>query len=523
MSTQNNNQPKRGRDSFLSRSLRFSFSTVISRLLGLVREQVFSHFFGAGAAVDSFYAAFRIPNLLREFFAEGALSAAYVPVFAQKLKDEGKQRAFLLTSTVLSVLLVILGIITILGIVFAPYLVRIIAAGFADTPGQFELTTALTRIMFPFLIFVAMAAAVMGTLNCFGKFGLPALAPVGFNIGLIVAGLFFRDYFDPPIIAMAWGAMFGGVLQLLIQLPQLYMIGFRYKFVFSFVDSSVRQIVRLMGPAAIGVAAAQVNIVVGTLLASFLQEGSISYLNYAFRLMHLPLGVFGVAVATVSLPELSSLAAEGKRDELLARYIRSSKIQLTFLLPSALALIVAARPICALIYQHGKFEWIDSVNAGMALQAYAVGLIFFGLVRLSAQVFYAYKNTATPVRIAALSMVLNIVLMLLLMRPLGFVGLALAPGLAALFNFGMLSLTIRSKVQRPDYMSLFGHFVKVLIASALGAGTIYHVLNYFGDYGAYNGVIHTLYHLGVAFAGGMIVFVGIALVLGIFKRKKANL
>ncbi len=520
MSTQINTQPKRARDSFLKRSLRFSFSTVISRLLGLVREQVFSHYFGAGVVVDSFFAAFRIPNLLREFFAEGALSAAYVPVFAGKLKEEGKQKAFLLTSTVLSVLLVILGIVTVFGIIFAPYLVRIIAPGFSDTPGQVELTIRLARIMFPFLIFVAMAAAVMGTLNCFGKFGLPALAPVGFNIGLIVAGLFFRDYFDPPIVVMGWGAMVGGALQLLIQLPQLYKIGFRYKFVFSFADEAVRRIIRLMGPAALGVAAAQVNIVVGTLLASFLQTGSISYLNYAFRLMHLPLGVFGVAVATVSLPELSALAADGKKGELLSRYIRSSKMQLAFLLPSALALIVAARPICALIYQHGKFTWIDSVNAGMALQAYAAGLIFFGLVRLSAQVFYAYKNTATPVRIAAMSMVINIICMALLMKPLGFVGLALSPGIAALFNFSVLSFSIRKRIDRPDYSSLLVHFIKVLIAGVLGAGTIYLVLNYFGDYGVYNGVVYTLYHLGVAFVGGVIVFGGIGYLLGVFGRNR---
>lgn len=519
MSTQITQQPKSAKDGFLKRSLRFSTSTVISRLLGLVREQVFSHFFGAGAAVDAFYAAFRIPNLLREFFAEGALSAAYVPVFSQRLKDEGKQKAFLLTSTILSVLLVILGIITVLGIIFAPYLVRVIAAGFGDTPGQLELTAALTQIMFPFLIFVAMAAAVMGTLNCFGRFGLPALAPVGFNIGLIAAGLFFRKYFEPPIIAMAWGALVGGILQLVIQIPQLYAIGFRFRFVFSFADRSVRQIIRLMGPAALGVAAAQVNIVVGTLLASFLQTGSIAYLNYAFRLMHLPLGVFGVAVATVSLPELSSLAAESNKDELLSRYIKSCKMQLSFLVPSALFLIVAARPICALIYQHGKFAWIDSVNAGMALQAYAAGLIFFGLVRLSAQVFYAHKNTATPVRIAAMSMVVNIIMMLILMQRLGFIGLALAPGIAALFNFSALAFSIRRKVGSPEYSDLFSHFIKVLVAGALGAVVIYLILNYFGDYLIYAGVFETIYHLGVAFVAGVVVFGGVGLVLGVFKRK----
>jgi len=518
MSIQNNKYKSSSKDSFARKSFRFSISTVISRLLGLIREQIFSHFFGAGIAVDSFYAAFRIPNLLREFFAEGALSAAYVPVFSQKIKDDGKQKAFILTSTVLSVLLVILGAVTVLGIIAAPYLVRIIAPGFADTLGQFELTTKLTQIMFPFLIFVAGAAAVMGTLNCFGRFGMPALAPAGFNIGLIVAGLFFRDYFDPPITVMAWGALAGGILQLVFQLPQLYAIGFRFHFVFSFADKSVRQIIRLMGPAALGVAAVQVNIFVATLLASLLESGSISYLNYAFRLMHFPLGVFGVAVATVSLPELSALVAGGKKDEALSRYIRSSKMQILFLLPSAVFLIVAARPVCALIYQHGVFGWTDSINAARALQAYSAGLIFFGLVRLSAQVFYAHKNTATPVKISAMAVGVNVIVSLLLMKPLGLVGLALAPGVAALANFSMLAFNIRRKIGLPDYSSLIMHIAKTAIAACAGGVVSYLILQNFGMYSDYAGVFTTIYQLAVGVGAGLGVFGGLGLVMGLFRR-----
>jgi len=519
MSTQNNKY--KTKDSFFKKSLRFSVSTVISRLLGLVREQVFSYYFGAGAAVDSFYAAFRIPNLLREFFAEGALSAAYVPVFSQKLKADGKQKAFLLTSTVLSIMLVILGLITILGIILSPYLVKAIAAGFAKTPGQLELTASLTRIMFPFLIFVATAAAVMGTLNCFGKFGIPALAPVGFNIGLITAGLFFRKYFDPPIIVMAWGALAGGILQLVLQLPQLYKLGFRYKFVFSFADRSVRQIVRLMGPAALGVAAVQVNIFVGTLLASFLQTGSIAYLNYAFRLMHFPLGVFGVAVATVSLAELSAIAAEGKTDMVLSKYIRSCRMQTMFLLPSAMFLIIAARPVCALIYQHGLFNWTDSINAARALQAYSAGLVFYGLVRLSAQVFYAHKDTATPVKISAIAVGINIICCLLLMKPLGFVGLALAPGIAALANLLMLTFNIRRKIGKPEYGLLIAHILKTAAAATAGGAVSYMLLLRFDVYSSYNGVMATMYHLAVGLGAGIAVFGVIGFALGVFGRKKS--
>jgi putative peptidoglycan lipid II flippase len=509
---------KGSRDGFLRRMARFSGSTFISRILGLVREQVMSHFFGAGIAVDSFNAAFRIPNLLRDFFAEGALSVAYVPVFSEKLKKEGKEQAFLLTSTILTVLSVILGVISLIGILIAPWIVRIIAPGFSDSPGQMELTIAMTRIMFPFLAFVAGAAAIMGTLNCFGKFGLPALAPAGFNLASIVAGIFFRQYFDPPILVMAWGATTGGVVQMMMQVPQLYKLGFRFRIRFSFADSAVGKIIKLMGPAAIGVAAAQLNIIVGTLLASLQPTGSISYLSYAFRLMHFPLGVFGVAVAAVSLPELSAIAAEGKTELLFSKYIRSCRTQLLFLWPSALFLIVGARPICALIYQHGKFGWQDSINAAYALQAYSVGLIFFGLVRLAAQVFYAHKNTATPVRISMITVGINIIISLLLMKPLGFVGLALAPGISAAANFTMLTFNIRKKIGHPDYSQLYGVFAKATLAAGVGSAITYIILRYFRNYEYYGGLIHTIPQLAIAFITGIAIFAGLGYLLGIFRR-----
>ena len=506
-------------DSFIRRTLRFSFSTVISRLLGLVREQVFSHYFGAGAAVDSFNAAFRIPNLLRDFFAEGALSAAYVPVFSQKLKSEGLQKAFALTSSVFSLLLVLLGAISLIGMLLSPFLVRIIAPGFADTAGQAELTAAMTRIMFPFLLFVALAAAAMGTLNCFGRFGIPALAPAGFNLASIAAGLFFREYFDPPILVMAWGALIGGVLQLTMQMPQLFSLGFRFRFKIDLADPAVGSIVRLMGPAAIGVAAAQLNIVIGTMLASFLPEGSIAYMNYAFRLMHFPLGVFGVAVATVSLPKLSGDAAVGDRSELLKSYIRSCKIQSSMLLPSALFLIVAARPLCALIYQHGRFGWQDTVNAAAALQAYSFGLLFFGMVRLSAQVFYAFKDTATPVKVSALAVAVNVAASLILMRPLGFVGLALAPALAAQFNLGLLNFLIIRKIGRPDYPALTAHAAKCLAASLAGSAALYLILNEAGAYSGYKGISAAMQSLAPATAAFLLIYVGIGYLLKIFLRE----
>jgi len=267
------------------------------------------------------------------------------------------------------------------------------------------------------------------------------------------------------------------------------------------------------------VAAAQLNIVIGTMLASFLPEGSIAYMNYAFRLMHFPLGVFGVAVATVSLPKLSGDAAVGDRSELLKSYIRSCKIQSSMLLPSALFLIVAARPLCALIYQHGRFGWQDTVNAAAALQAYSFGLLFFGMVRLSAQVFYAFKDTATPVKVSALAVAVNVAASLILMRPLGFVGLALAPALAAQFNLGLLNFLIIRKIGRPDYPALTAHAAKCLAAALAGSAALYLILNEAGAYSGYKGISAAMQSLAPATAAFLLIYVGIGYLLKIFLRE----
>jgi putative peptidoglycan lipid II flippase len=273
-----------------------------------------------------------------------------------------------------------------------------------------------------------------------------------------------------------------------------------------------------MGPAALGVAAVQVNVVTATLLASFLPEGSIAYLNYAFRLMHLPFGVFGVAVATVSLPELSAMAAEGHKEKVLGRYLRSCRMQMLFLLPSALFLIVAARPICALIYQHGVFGWADSLNAAAALQAYSAGLIFLGLVRLSAQVFYAFKDTATPVKISAIAVAVNIVASLLLMSRFGFVGLALAPGIAALANFSLLAMQIIKKIGSPDYKGLLFHIFKIALAAAPGCLAAYLILHNSGlDVGFQGAYLTALYLVLAGLAAALISGVA-AFGLGLFKK-----
>lgn len=428
--------------------------------------------------MDAFVAAFRIPNLLRDLFAEGALSAAYVPVFTDRLKRDGTQRAFLVTSSIFSILLVVLGIIVVLGVALAPYYIRYYVSGF-DDPARLELTIKLTRIMFPFILLVAFAAVSMGTLNALGRFGIPALAPAMFNVIMIISALFASTYFDPPIIALGIGAVVGGAGQFIIQLPQLLKTGYRFRFRLKFKDEPVRKILRLILPAAMGVAAWQVNVVVATVIASFLAVGSISSLYYALRLVHFPLGVFGVALAAVSLPEISAQVSSDDIQGAGATQRYSSRMVIFLLMPSAAYLLGAAEAIVSLVYQRGSFYWADTVGVAMALRAYAIGLVFFGLVRVTAQLFYAFKDTTTPVKISFAAVGVNIILSLLLMKPLKFSGLALATSIAALMNFSLLYYYSGKKAPRPDRFGLAYYAFKVSAASVISGLISFGIVKFF--------------------------------------------
>jgi len=464
--------------SFLKKTGRFSGATIISRFLGLAREAAFAAVFGATGGMDAFVAAFRVPNLLRDLFAEGALSAAYVPVFTEKLKREGTQRAFQVTSAVFSISLAALGALVVLAIALAPYFIKYYVAGF-DDPGRIDLTVTLTRIMFPFILLIAFAAVTMGTLNSLGRFGIPALAPAAFNLIMIVSALYLTRLTDPPILALGIGAVAGGLGQFLIQLPQLLKCGFKFQFRLDFRDEAVRRIFKLMLPAAMGVAAWQVNVVVATIIASYLQVGSISNLYYALRLMHFPLGVFGVALAAVSLPELSSLVASNDSKGAGEAQRFSSKMVVFLLLPSAAYLIGASQAIVAAVYQRGSFNWQDTIGVAEALQAYALGLVFFGLVRVTAQVFYAYKDTMTPVKISLIAVAVNIGFSLLLMRPMGFAGLALATSISAMVNFSLLYMMSGKKAPRPDSYGLLMYSGKILGASICAGIAAYYISRLF--------------------------------------------
>jgi putative peptidoglycan lipid II flippase len=455
-----------------------SVAVMASRVLGLVRDQVFAALFGAGLQYDAFLTGFRIPNLLRDLFAEGALSAAFVTTFSQVLETKGEQEAFRLSNRIATALMLLLGVVCVVGWIFAPEVVYWLAPGFFDVPGKAALTIHLTRIMIPFLLFIALAAKAMGILNARHRFGIPAIAPVFFNLGSILGGLFLGYGVGPflglsPIEGMAYGTLFGGFLQFAVQWPSLRRAGFRYRPMLSFTDPGVRQILRLMGPAVIGTAAVQVNVFVNTNFASSIIDpvtgvvanGPVSWLSYAFRFMQFPIGVFGVAIATASLPPLSRSIARTNHDEF--RQTLAHALSLVFLLcvPSAVGLAVLGRPIVALIFEHGKFTSFDTIQTGNALAAYSIGLAGYAAIKVLSPAFYALGDARTPMVISLISIAVNYVMNSFLVGPFGHVGLAFSTSTVALVNFILLMLFMRRKLGSLEGRQLGGSLLRICAAT----------------------------------------------------------
>ncbi|HKQ59841.1 MAG TPA: murein biosynthesis integral membrane protein MurJ [Candidatus Polarisedimenticolaceae bacterium] len=450
-------------------------ATMLSRVLGLVREQVMATLFGAGFATDAFNVAFRIPNLLRDLFAEGAMSSAFVPTFTGVLQHDGREAAWAFGRQLMQTLALVLAGLCVVGWIAAPWLVTIFAPGFSGIPGKLELTVQLTRVMLPFLPLVALAAVAMGMLNAHGRFAVPALAPALLNVGMVGGGLALipvcRALGQPPIVAMAWGVVLGGLLQLGCQLPALSGIGFRPAFDALRRHPGVTRVAALMTPATIGLAATQLNLFVSTLIASLLVQGSVSWLWYAFRIMQLPIGVFGVALATVSLPALSRAAVS--RDLPALKSTLSATLRLVFFLtaPAALWLAVMARPVIALLYEHGRFEASDTVQTANALVMYCVGLPAFAAVGVLTRAFYALGDTRTPVRASFVSVALNLVLNLLFVGPLrglglAHLGLALATSLTSIANLLQLGFYLRRRLGPLEGRRIAATFARVSAAAA---------------------------------------------------------
>jgi putative peptidoglycan lipid II flippase len=455
----------------------FGLATITSRILGLVRDQVIAFYFGAGDANDAFRVASRIPNLVRDLFAEGAMSAAFVPTFTQQLTLHGRQRAWRLASSVVNALLIVTGVIVLAGIIFAEPLVRLYASDFAEVPGKLELTIYLTRIVFPFLTMVAVAAAMMGMLNSLGHFFIPALSPAMFNVAIIVMALALIPMAPSlgvrPITIVAVATLVGGLGQLLIQWPALHREGFRYRPVLDLGDEGLRRVLLLMGPGTIGMAATQINVFVNTVLATGEGTGAVSWLDFAFRLMYLPIGLFGVSIATAATPAVSRMVAERDFARIRSTLANALGLMLFLNVPATVGLIVLAQPIVAVIFERGEFTAADTFATAAALQLYAIGLVGYSVVRIISPTFYALQRSRVPVLVSAGSVVVNVALNLALVRAMGYRGLALGTSITAILNATVQLLLLRREIDGLDGRRMIASLVRVLVASAvMGVFTI---------------------------------------------------
>ncbi len=449
----------------------FGLATITSRILGLARDQVLAYYFGADDVNDAFRVASRIPNLVRDLFAEGAMSAAFVPTFTRQLTLHGRERAWHLASSVINALLIVTGAIVLAGIIFAEPLVRLFASEFSTVPGKLELTVFLTRISFPFLTLVAVAAVLMGMLNSLGHFFVPALSPAMFNVAVVVMSLTLIPFADvigvQPITIVALATLVGGLGQLVIQWPPLRKEGFRYRPVLDLKDEGLHKVLLLMGPGTIGMAATQINVFVNTMLATGEGTGAVSYLDFAFRLMYLPIGLFGVSIATAATPAISRMVAERDFGRIRSTLASALGLMLFLNLPATVGLMVLARPIVAVIFERGRFTPTDTINTAAALQFYAIGLIGYSVVRIISPTFYALGRSRVPVIVSAASVVVNVVLNITLVQTLGYRGLALGASITAIINASVQLFLLRREIQGLDGSRIAASFVRVIAASAV--------------------------------------------------------
>ena len=423
-------------------------AVMLSRVLGLARELIFAGLFGAGRGMDAFLTAFRAPNLLRDLFAEGALSTAFVTVFSQRIATKGEDSAWRLASKMATLTTIFMSLVSLLGVIFATQFIGFLAPGFPAEKAA--LTIQLTRIMYPFILLVSLAALVMGMLNATNRFTAAALASSFFNIGSIVGGVAFGWWMDPhfgerALIGLAIGTRLGGLLQFGVQLPSLYEAGFRFVLDFNWRDPGVRQVLLLMLPAVIAASAVQINVMINSIFASYLGDGAVSWLSFAFRLMQMPLGVFGVAVATVTLPVISRASALGDMGRFRSTLTRAMRLAVFLTIPSAAGLIVFSQPIIALIYQRGKFSDADTLHTSEALQFYAIGLVGYSCIKVLSPAFYAINRKWTPMTVSFLSIGLNLLMnwIFIFHLKMGHRGLALSTALSATVNVLLLHLLMR--------------------------------------------------------------------------------
>lgn len=499
----------------VSATLIMSLATTISRISGLLRDVVVARLFGAGLATDAFFMAFTIPNLLRRFFAEGSLTAAFVPVFSDVFNKRGEQQAQQLANRCATLLLLVMLIIVVLGLVSSPWIVKGIGFGFSQVEGKLELTHRLNLVMFPYIALVSMLALVTGILNVRGHFFLPSVSPLLLNLAMIAGALNLGFLFEHPIFGLAVGVLVGGVLQLLLQFPMLMRYRIRLRFDFRFRhDTQLKKIALLMLPGLAGVAIYQINVVVTRLLASFLPEGSVSYLYYGQRLFEFPQGVFIVSLAQAALPLMSQQLARDDQEGMRHSLTFALALIVLVTLPASIGLMFCAKPVFSLFFLGGEFGMTDLNNTALALICFAPGLLFVGCSRITAQTFYALQDTRTPVIISFWTLLVNLLLGLLLMRPLGFLGLALALTLASMFNAFVLLLSLQKRIEMRLMTTVLRNILRALPACLIMAVLVYVILGLL-DWEQSGLVWQKALTLGTAISGGGLVFVGSCLALKI--------
>lgn len=480
-------------------------STLMSRILGFVRDALIARLFGAGMAADAFFVAFRIPNLFRRLLGEGSLTSSFIPVFTDYLTNRSEGEARNLASAFFSMAIVVLAVVTGMGIIFAPFIVTVMAHGFSSVPEKFHLTVTLTRMMFPYLLFVGLVALCMGILNSLRHFAAPALSPVLLNISIILSALFLAPYLDEPVMALAIGVVIGGISQLLLQFPFLWKNGVPLKFHWEPRHPGLIRVGGLMAPSIIGLAVTQINVLVDTIVASFLEEGTVSYLYYADRLLEFPMGIFAIAIATAVLPALSEKAARNDLEGAKDTFSYALRLTLFLTIPAMAGLIAVGVPIISVLLQRGTFSYSTTVETSKALYGFALGLPAFAGVRIIVPVFYALQDTKTPVKVAFVAMLTNITCDVIFMYPLRQFGLSLATSVSAAVNFTVLSFILRKRIGRVGARRVLVSASKVAAASVIMGIVAYSIcLN--GGWDAGGNIYGKVLHLAAGMMGGVSVF-----------------
>ncbi|AQW70032.1 MULTISPECIES: murein biosynthesis integral membrane protein MurJ [Pseudomonas] len=495
--------------------------TMISRVLGFVRDTILARIFGAGVATDAFFIAFKLPNLLRRIFAEGAFSQAFVPILAEYKSQQGEEATRTFVAYVSGLLTLVLAVVTGIGILAAPWVVWATAPGFVDNAEKYQLTTDLLRVTFPYILLISLSSLVGAILNTWNRFSVPAFTPTLLNVAMIVFAVLLTPYFNPPIMALAWGVLAGGLAQLLYQLPALKRIGMLVLPRLNLKDAGVWRVLKQMIPAILGVSVSQISLIINTIFASFLVAGSVSWMYYADRLMELPSGVLGVALGTILLPTLAKTYANKDREEYSRILDWGLRLCFLLVLPCTLGLAILAEPLTVALFQYGKFSATDAAMTQQALIAYSVGLLAIIMVKVLAPGFYAQQNIRTPVKIAVFTLVCTQLFNLVLIGPLAHAGLALAISLGACLNAGLLFWKLRTQQLFQPQPGWAVFLLKLVLAASLMSGVLLAGMHYLPAWVEGN-MLERLMRLMALIMAGVVTYFGCLYLCGFRPRQFAR-